>query len=241
MIYKYVSLITPKPKMSVFIVGCGHTGTTLLARILATHPDVFSPPYETNAFLGRSGPHWNTVTRLLVKAAWSRKPVLIEKSPYHIHHTDIISQVIPRTRFIVATRDGRDTVASLGKRYDGDFKRAFERWLIDSKASRTRLSEGDSILWKYEDFIESPSESLCRLCDFIGIPYTDNLLDYHKNPVDWGRNSTEKSAHGALRRRQVNKPVEDNRGKWKQDLPTEVVGWFDQDEARLVLAHFGYS
>ena len=237
--YKYAVRFAPKPRSSVFICGCGHSGTTLLARILSTHPSVFSLPYETAAFVG-PGPEWRTLAGLLAGAALSRKPVLVEKTPSHIHHTASISRVIPRSRFIVATRDGRDTVASLGKRYN-DYQRAFDRWVKDSTASKLRIADGSSILWRYEDFIASPSRSLGRLCDFIGIPYSDELLDYHKTPVSWGPRNSSPSAHSELRNRQVNQPITDNRGKWKDELPADIAARFGEGEARELMFYFGYD
>lgn len=239
-IYKHAVRFAPKPRSSVFICGCGHSGTTLLARILSTHPSVFSLPYETAAFVDSNGPKWKAVARLLAGAALSLKPVLVEKTPSHIHHTAAISRVLPRSSFIVATRDGRDTVASLGKRYK-DHQRAFDRWVNDSRASRLRIAAGSSILWRYEDFIDSPSQSLARLCDFIGIAYSDELLDYHKRPVTWGSRQSTPSAHSELRNRQVNQPITDNRGKWKDELPADIAARFGEGEARELMSYFGYG
>ena len=35
----------------IFICGCGHSGTSLLANMFASHPDVFIPLRETEIFL----------------------------------------------------------------------------------------------------------------------------------------------------------------------------------------------
>lgn len=202
---------------------------------------MFSVPYETAVFGNNNrGQRWGKLAWLLIRAQLSGKPLWVEKTPGHILHTAVISRVMPNAKFIVTTRDGRDTVASLGKRY-GSLERAFRRWTKDSTASRQRIRDGSSFHLRYEDLIESPSRSIQDLCSFIGISYQAGMLDYHKKPVPWGRRALRKmSGHAALRQEQVNQPIQDNRGKWKHELPPEVVSWFDGDEARELMEFFGY-
>lgn len=40
-----------------FICGCGHSGMTLMANVLAAHGDVFIPLRETYAFIWRKDLH----------------------------------------------------------------------------------------------------------------------------------------------------------------------------------------
>ncbi|WP_378944669.1 sulfotransferase [Mesorhizobium sp. ANAO-SY3R2] len=208
---------------------------------MAEHSDVFSVPYETAVFGNANrGQRWGKLAWLLIRAQLSGKPLWIEKTPGHILHTDTISRVMPNAKFIVATRDGRDTVASLGKRY-GSFERAFKRWAKDSTASKLRIQNGSSFLWRYEDFIELPARSIEDLCSFLGISYDEAMLDYHKRPTAWGQKAIRKmSEHASRRQAQVNQPIRDYRGKWKHELPPEVVSWFDHDDARELMEFFGY-
>ncbi|WP_318012635.1 sulfotransferase [Mesorhizobium sp. CA15] len=155
----------------------------------------------------------------MLQAAISRRSVWVEKTPNHIHYTRQIIQTIPGARFIVVTRDGRDIVASLGKRYEGDFDKAFQRWIADSKASMERIEKGESILWRYEDFIESPALSIERLCRFIGVAFDPGILNYHQQPVIWGREKAVRTPHSARRHAQVNQPITDYRQSWRSSLP----------------------
>ncbi|TJW90872.1 MAG: sulfotransferase [Mesorhizobium sp.] len=183
----------------------------MLARILAAHPDVFSVPRETSAFVSDKGARWTKLSLLLLEAAVSRRSVWVEKTPGHIHHTGQILETIPGARFIVVTRDGRDVVTSLGQRYEGDFDRAFQRWVADSKASMLCIERGGSMLWRYEDFIEAPALSIERLCRFIGVAFDPAILDYHRHPVVWGRERRVRTEHSARRLTQVNQPITDYR------------------------------
>ena len=233
--------LLPKPKVSIFICGCGHTGSTLLARILAAHPEIFSIRRETSAFVSNNGARWTKLSVVLLQAAISRRSVWAENTPTHIHYPSQIADTIRGARFIVVTRDGRDIVASLGQRYEGDFDKAFHRWMADSKASMARIEKGASILWRYEDFIESPALSIERLCRFIGVTFDPGILNYHHQPVVWGREKAVRTPHSARRHAQVNQPITDCRGGWRSGLPADVACRFDAGEAREIMDYFGYA
>ena len=40
----------------VFVIGCGHTGTTLIAAMLGAHPSIYSIPKETRALVHNTAP-----------------------------------------------------------------------------------------------------------------------------------------------------------------------------------------
>ncbi|PBB44538.1 hypothetical protein CK222_05985 [Mesorhizobium sp. WSM3866] len=240
MVNKGVVRLIPKPRASIFICDCGHTGSTLLARILAAHPDVFNVPRETSAFVSDKGARWTKLSLLLLEAAISRRSVWVEKTPGHIHYTRQIRETIPDARFIVVTRDGRDVVASLGQRYEGDFDRAFQRWVADSRASMLCIERGGAMLWRYEDFIESPALSIERLCRFMDVAFDAAILDYHRHPVVWGRARRVRTAHSARRSTQVNQPITDYRGGWRSKLPAEFASRFEAGEAQELMTYFGY-
>lgn len=231
-------LFAPKPAKPVFICGCGHTGSTLLARILAGHPEVFSVPYETGLFIGRVPAFWG-LSKICEEFEKSKRKVWVEKTPKHIHNVALIKSMFPGARFIITTRDSRDVVASLGHRYQ-DFDRAYRRWMDDSSASLGALSLPDTMLWRLEDLIEDAEGSLRSICDFIGIEYDPALLEYHQKPVQWGtgRNMT---SHGELRQVQVNSPIQDTRGRWKTDRPAEFQNKLIKGKALEISQAMGYQ
>lgn len=239
LITKLAFKVIPKPHQSVFICGCGHTGTTLLARILSTHPDIYSVPYETGAFLGKNSINLSAII-LFVRARKSRKTILVEKTPRHIHHIEQIRHHVPGAKFIVATRDGRDVVASLGKRY-GNFNKAFKRWQKDTRKSIQSLSSPDTTLWRYEDFIDNPQLSLQQICQFIDAEYKAELLNYHQNPIDWGKKEKRGKDHRELRNTQVNEPIIDNRGKWQTSLPKDYSKLFLNQTSQELANALGYN
>ena len=60
-------------KKLVMISGCGHTGTTLLARMMGVHSKMYNPPFETNIFLAYNSLKWKYLIESLYKEAKREK------------------------------------------------------------------------------------------------------------------------------------------------------------------------
>ena len=122
------------------ITGCGHTGTTLLARMMGVHSMIYNPPYETNIFLAYNVLQWDDLLELHFSKAKETKEecrILLEKTPRHIWHVDYINSVVPTAKVILMTRNGRDVVASLYER-TGDIDSAILRYKDDSYLTRNK-------------------------------------------------------------------------------------------------------
>ena len=83
------------------ITGCGHTGTTLLARMMGVHSQIYNPPFETNIFLAYNSLKWQYLIESLYREAEREKrkfKVLLEKTPRHIWHVDFVRRKLPKTK-----------------------------------------------------------------------------------------------------------------------------------------------
>lgn len=150
------------------ISGCGHTGTTLLSRMLGTHSRVYNPPYETNIFLAYNVLEWNTLLKSQFSDANLAKKdcrILLEKTPRHIWHIDYVSRVIPEAKFILMTRKCHDVVASLYER-TGDIHGAITRYKDDSLLTVRQLDNPSALLIRYEDLVNDPHSQLISVTDF---------------------------------------------------------------------------
>lgn len=225
-----------KPERSIFICGCGHSGTTLLTRILGAHSAIYAFPRETWAFTAAT-PHWHIILRMTLEAVLSGRPVLVEKTPKHVHSVDTIRSIFKTPTFVLAARDGRDVVSSLAKRY-GSEQAAFDRWLFDTSALADQIGKPDTVLWRYEDLIENPHQNLEALTSALGLHFEAGMLNYHNDPRRWGKRT--KSAHLALRDKQVHTPLYDSRGKWKDHLSAPTLERFDHGRPRELMALLGY-
>ena len=220
----------------VFIVGCGHSGTTLVLSILSAHSRLFCVPYESS-LMERSAADadwfvrsFNAATRQAGKARW------VEKTPRHIHHIGAIVQRFPEAKVVLLMRDGRDVVCSLRDR-SGDFDAAAQRWLDDNAAAEPFLDHPAVLVLKYEDLIGGREVQLRRLMRFVGESYEPRLLEHHTSGFRFlGRYEHSKefaarleelgekpasvsgSDHRRYRSWQASQPVFDGRGRWRTDL-----------------------
>ena len=240
-----LNLFRPAKRQALFICGCGHSGTTLVANMFAANRDVFIPLVETEVFLNRreAKAKYQGLRR---EADLSRRPYLAEKTPRHVLHLKAIRKIAPGAKFLILVRDGRDVAASFIKRY-GRPDEGIARWLEANEiVERERVSDDIHIL-RYEDLIENPREAMVRACEFAGIPFTEDMLNYHSEQRNWmgqteirrgsGANGEE---HVALRNWQVNQPIFDGRGTWIGKLDTQHVAIFESGAARSLMETFGY-
>ncbi|MEQ8409952.1 MAG: sulfotransferase [Erythrobacter sp.] len=231
--------------MSLAIIcGCGHSGTTLLANMMAAHPKCYVPLQETRVFFRRTA-----IPRLWwfrMVSVFKGKSFIVEKTPRHIKVIDRVKRIAPRTKIIFMVRDGRDVSASLFKRFENEAA-SVDRWIEANEVVFAWESDPNAIMVRYEDLITQPETELQRLCAFLGVDYAPEMLQYHTKKRLWfGTKKFEKGSdkdgeeHDKLRTWQVNQPIFDGRGKWRSV--------FDQAPRKLttgrgseLMTHFGYA
>ncbi len=242
----------------VFIVGCGHSGTTLLLAILSRHPDLYSVPYESSMMRRRpSDVDWfvhqfNRATRDAGKSRW------VEKTPLHVHHIESLLERFPTGQVVVLLRDGRDVAASLERRF-GDLDRAVARWLSDTAAADPWLDHERVILVRYEDLVADSLRALESLCEWLGIGYDDALLEVDSGDFRFaGRFEAHRSFirqlahegleeapdprdnHRAYRSQQAAQPIFDGRARWQSDLTAATQARFKELAGDRLVA-YGYE
>lgn len=236
----------------VFICGCGHSGTSIAARILATHPAAYVPQYETEAFLPEkfmppAGVAAVEAARnLLQQAAASGRPAFVEKTPRHVYAVALIRRLVPGARFLMPVRDGRDVAASIAHR-TGDLDRGLTRWVTETALVRAEIDQPDVLVYRYEDFIDDPQGMVQRWCAFADLEFTHELLDYHQAEQLWFRTDAVEQGdgrsppeHRKLRNWQINQPLFDGRGRWQRELNAEQLKLFEQGAALELMQAFGY-
>ena len=185
----------------VFNVGARRSGTYWLQRIVCAHPSVAEVPSETYVFShgiaplmerfqheDRDSQQVGTVyadrERLLtaVRAlcdtvfgefAQSGESHVAERTPWHVHHLPLISEVYPDARFVHIVRDGRDVVRSLVAQPWGpaSVREAAEEWRDSVTAGRAAASSlGDRLLEvRYEEMLADPRAGVARLYAHLGL------------------------------------------------------------------------
>lgn len=118
--------------------------------------------------------------------------VWVEKTPNHLHYIDLIERHIPDARFIHMVRNGEDVVASLyevSTRHPeiwgapATLETCVTRWIGDLEVTRGHIHKPHHTLVRYEELLEDAQSVLAQLCEFLGIPFSRDMLTGHSSAV----------------------------------------------------------
>jgi hypothetical protein len=223
------------PLESCFVVGCGNSGTTLVAARLGMHPGAVLVPTETNLFEPRRSLA-RARARLVAELEGARAAgagLLIEKTPKHVHSVARIRRLLPRARVIAVLRNPFDTCLSLRRRVEGrrwgGLDYAIERWLIDNRAVLALRGDPLAAEVRYEALTAAPETEFRRLLAFVGLPWDPAVLA--TGPSAYG-SVAQRTPTMRLRADQVGRPIRPNTGQWRRELaPEEVARVRERTEA----------
>ena len=248
----------------IFVAGCGHTGTTITAKVVGLNDAVYGHE-EESSFLSPAnscsiGKAMKSIRR---KARTSQSQVICEKTPKHIHYIDYARDLLPGSRFVLCTRSPCDTIASLAARERQDIdrsaiKKGFKRYMLDNIDLIRQMHHPDVILHRYEDFVQDPDKSVRQLCSHLELDYDTGMLQTNASTTRWfnkdgdsnaqrvhGGVSNGQKGHTSRRSWQVNQAIFDNRGKWRTLLEENQVTYLnrllDRPLSRWVMNKLGYS
>lgn len=178
----------PRPKKWLFLVGCYNSGTTLLAALLARHPEVRSLPTEghfiTDQFVkdyaigvprmwvekesifrlteDDKGPDAERIKREWGMRAKGRGDVFIEKSPPNSARTRWLQKHFQDAYFVGLVRNGYAVAEGITRK--GDPKHFDEGWPIEMSARQ--WARGNEVLLEdaehLDHFIWLKYEDLCE-------------------------------------------------------------------------------
>lgn len=254
----------PKPVKSAFIVGCQHSGTSLLIRMLGEHSHIYAIPYETKIFrekrkrvflffkkqdldgIAELLNHFDQLTRTEGKHMW------VEKTPMHVLHIDKILKFRPDAKIIGMTRDPRDAACSIraaGYIYEKNFEESVLRWINDNTQLLKHRKKVHIV--KLEDLVANPQKYIKGILEFLQLPYA-NLLNYHLHQKSWysckiikhkpGAESGIKN-HRMLRNWQINQPIFKTTQRYHQDMTDEDKKIFNKYFRKIepLAKQLGYS
>lgn len=200
----------------VFVVGCGHSGTTLLISILNTHPAIRAYQGEANLLHPRHGRSEIVDWYQEQRRGMDADARLAEKTASNVRYLRRLFALFPNARVIVVLRDGRDVICSLRER-TGRLPGAIVRWLHDTKLGLAWRSDGRVRHVRYEDLVTDFDATLEGVCGFLGVAYRPELRDFHRSDYQYAADKADEKAmeHGQRRESQARSPLFDGRGKWR--------------------------
>ena len=153
--------------------------------------------------------------------------IVVDSSKTYIEAIGIYRLQPKNTRIILLSRDGRGVLNSKLKSQI-PLKKAVKGWINHYKRSLelfNRYIDNQHILFlKYEDVAIDPSKMLTKVCDFIGVDFEEEMIDFSRhlhhiangNEMRFIKNSTIKL---------------DN--CWKDELPEKSRLYFEQKAMKI--------
>jgi len=247
----------------ICIVGCGHSGTTILNKIIGNHKDIHGLDPDTHLFFENENHLPEDLIPLLQivinekiekklndvhsERVKKNKKYICEKSPSHVFKLDEIYKHIRNPKIIVMIRDGRDVVSSLNKRH-GIIQKSIDRWISSNNAWLNHPNKHFFFILKYEDFVKDKETTMKCLCDYLEIDYYEGLFDYKRKYVQLPDNFFDglinyyNNKNFLLREYQTNQPLYDGTNRWKKDLShEELQRLYSNDEFMKMMEKLGYE
>ncbi|MFD0691564.1 sulfotransferase family protein [Actinomadura fibrosa] len=187
-----------------FVLSSVRTGSTLLRAILGGHSELYAP-HETHLGditvgfesrqVGRSMELFGHTERELRFLLWdallsdalarSGKKHLVNKSPNDVFIRDQIAECWPDARFIFLIRHPSAILRSWrsARPIYSEERRVADivRYCEAVEEARNELS-GPTV--RYEDLTRRPEATIKELCDFLGVAFEEDMLDYGRAGTD---------------------------------------------------------
>ena len=173
----------------------------------------------------------------------SRQRIWGDKSPSYISHLPLIRKLYPDARIVHIVRDVRDYCVSIKNAWGKNIFRAAQRWSNDVSAAHEfgLHSPANYTEIRYEDLLLHTESECARLCQFLDIPFTRDMIQLANPTENLGRTqgesrivssnagiySTQLSDHAITRIEAVAGPVMSELGyPRKTDTPPHLIGPF---------------
>ncbi len=220
----------------IFVVGCGHSGTTIITRLLGGHARIHEFGRETNIFLEGCS---YFLTDFDLEAYWRGAHRWVEKTPGHVRHIPEILAARPQAKLIFMVRDARDVALSLRKRL-GELQFGIDRWISDNRLGAQWRDHPQVMSVRYEDFVLDPPATISAILQFLDEDFTDEIFGRATSDEPPRPESQAGAHHLSYREWQVAQPIFDGSGKWRKELSAEDVALVESQAADL-MREFGYT
>jgi hypothetical protein len=190
----------------VFIMCTLRSGSTLLRVLLNSHSQLHAP-HELHLRqlsvemqdkwveksmkemgLDKPGLEYLLWDRILHRElSGSGKPTIVDKTPNNVYIADRLREAWPDSRFIFLLRHpgaiARSRQERKGEDYDPERNAVVIKRYCDALEAARQAYDGHTI--RYEEVTRDPERSMRGVCEFLGVPFEPQMLDYGK--YDHGR------------------------------------------------------
>jgi len=166
-----------------------------------------------------------------------------DKTPMYMEHLGMLAELFPDARYVHLVRDGRDAALSFLSMPEGivtktwahprsvaDFACQWRSEVVAARGSGARVGPARYLEARYEELVAAPEQELRRICDFAGLAYEPEMLDYA------GRVDVSAKPH----QQSLAKPPTPGLRDWRGQMAPEDVHSFEA-VAGDVLRELGYE
>jgi hypothetical protein len=162
------------------------------------------------------------------------------KSLANIEYLVDIENYAPNARYIYLYRDGRDVAVSFRKAVVGEkhFYHVAKEWADTQELAiqhRNRINPSRFFSLSYEALTSEPEATVRRLCQFLGVEFTEAMLEFHKS-----EDAAKASASSELWRNVASPVMRNNSRKFLKEASIDEVRIFEA-VAGHVLDTLGYE
>jgi len=178
-----------------------------------------------------------------------------DKTPPYVKNIASIAGCLPETHVIHLIRDGRAVAASrrhLGFGPGAEIQAQAEDWsgsILAARAQARSCPQYREV--RYEQLVWQPEATIKTVCDFVGLPFEREVLNYHHGAryrlaefSDWRTPDGEIVSRGSDRiaiHQTVLRPPDPTRiDNWRHDLDSEEIAVFESIAGDL-LRDLGYD
>jgi hypothetical protein len=158
---------------------------------------------------------------------------IADKNPAYVPHIPQLLHLFPHAKFIVTLRDYRAILnsdkQSKGARFITPIVRLL-RWRYHfAYLDKLQQTQPDRFLWvKYEDLVSKPKHTLLQICQFLSIPFQENMLQSHHNLSQWlhqHRDTLIQNARQWKKYSDLARPINAARlYAWRENLNSSEIG-----------------
>jgi hypothetical protein len=215
----------------IFLLGTQRSGTTLLTRILSSHPnlyiqnelpmdDLFEGPLNKEILLKRIVAKVFDIHKVLLPIEKEGELLWGWKEPLLTYELDALVRCFPDSKYVLIIRDGRGVVNSYMDNRWGLGTTAYTgalRWQkeVALQMAFAKKTQEKCLTIRYEDLVQNLPETLVQLCGFIGVEFSNQMLEFHNQKLDFKVN-----------RENVNttKPADQSHSdKWRKALSAREI------------------
>lgn len=159
-----------------------------------------------------------------------------DKTPHYVLWLPQIDSVFPEAQYVHIFRDGRDVVASyLQLGWVRSVADGCDMWLsrIQAAMDYSQRTNGRKFLMvRYESLVQTPEPVIQQVCNFLGLNYRPEMLDFHKNPDQFRGDLIRPNIHPMLAQPISTQSI----GKWRQVLDPEQQLYVQERLGKMLVA-----